>query len=109
MSRLGAIIKRVHGDKVRPDSDEVIDAVDRRLKNRTNGNRSATRNGSGNWKHTVQDVLANRRVRHIAALVLLGLLVLFFLAESVFQYNLLTSWEVVTDARRADLDRGDRL
>ncbi|MFC1462023.1 LemA family protein [Verrucomicrobiota bacterium] len=103
MSRLGAIIKKVHGDEVKPASDEVVEAVDRKLSRRTNGNRN--RNGNGNWKQTIQDVLANRRVRHIALVTVLGLVVLFFLAESVFQYNLLTSWEVVTDARRADFHR----
>ena len=103
MSRLGAIIKRVHGDKVKPASQEVIETVDRRLGRRVNGDRHAGRNGK--WKQSVRDMLANRRVRHISAVVFLGLLVLFFLAESVLQYNLLTSWEVVTEARRADLER----
>ena len=101
MSRLGAIIRRVHGDDVKSASQKTIETVDRRLRNRTNGNRR----GSENWKQTVHDVLASRRVRHIALVVLLGLLVLFFLAESVFQYNLLTSWEVVAEARRADFEQ----
>lgn len=101
MSRLGAIIRKVHGDKVKSSTDEVVATVDRNLSRRTNGHR----NGNGKWKQTVHDVMANRRVRHIALVVLLGLVVLFFLAESVFQYNLLTSWEVVADARRADLDQ----
>lgn len=87
MSRIGAIVKKIYG--LRPD-------------------RAAPEKRSHEWKRRIQkfrDVATSRRSLTTVIIIVIILFVVFIIAESIFQYNLLCSWEVVTEARQADVDK----
>ncbi len=93
MSRIGAVVKRLYGDQVKPASNNSgadMDVKSSRRENKLTKFRKA---------------LGNRRTVVWTIKIVVVLVALFVAAESVFQFNRLTSWHVVVTARRADLDR----
>jgi LemA protein len=93
MSRIGAVVKRLYGDQVKPahnNSGADMDAKPSRRENKLMKFRKA---------------LGRQRTLIWTIRIVVVLVVLFIFAESIFQYNRLTSWHVVVSARRADLDR----
>ena len=95
MSRIGAIVKRLYGEDV---------------KSSTNVNKAgAGMNERPNRKKiklaTFKKALGSRRTAVWTIRIVVILVVLVIIAESVFQYNRLTSWNTVVIARRADVDR----
>ena len=95
MSRIGAIVKRLYGEDV---------------KSSVNGNKAGAemnerpRRKAGKLE-TFKKALSSRRAAVWTIRIVVVLVVLFILAESIFQYNRLVSWETVVMARRADVDR----
>lgn len=88
MSRIGAIIRRVYGRQLGKTEQKEKRKVEWAVRMRK-----------------LREVVTNRRALTVGVAILTVLFVLFVVAEAIFQYNLLCSWQVVTDARRADVDR----
>ncbi|MHC4172283.1 MAG: LemA family protein [Planctomycetota bacterium] len=95
MSRIGAIVRRLYAEELKP-------AV-----NANNGVGNTNERSSRKKRKLValKQRLGNQRTVVWGIRIAVILVVLFIAAESVFQFNRLTSWDVVVTARRADLDR----
>jgi LemA protein len=93
MSRIGAIVKKLYQEELNPTANKAAGTKDEggsRMRKKFR----ALKNALGSWRTAVW-----------AIRIVVVLVVLFIVAESIFQYNRLTSWQVVVTARRADLDR----
>jgi len=89
MSRLGAIVRRLYGDEVRPAAGNSVKQ-------------------SGRLRRKLEDLsdaLSRRPTVLWIVRVVVILLALVIAAEGIFQYNRLQSWSTSVQARRADVDR----
>ena len=93
MSRIGAIVKKLYGEEVKPVTNNIGAAMN------TKTNRKKRR--FENFKNA----LGNRRTVVWIIRIVIVLVVLLIVAESVFQFNRFASWQTKVTARRADLDR----
>ena len=94
MSRIGAIVRRLYGEELKPATNNPGGTMDERVSKKKKRKLTA-----------FKKVLSNRRTVVWIIRVAVVLVALVVLAEGVFQFNRLTSWNVVVEARRADLDR----
>lgn len=93
MSRIGAVVKRLYGDQVKPaynNSGADMDAKPSRRQKKLTKFRKA---------------LGNRRTQIWTIRVIVVLFALLIAAESVFQFNRFAAWQTKVTARRADVDR----
>jgi LemA protein len=93
MSRIGAVVKRLYGDQVKPaynNSGADMDVKPSRRENRLTKIRKA---------------LGNRRTVVWITKIVVVLFALFVAGESVFQFNRLVSWHTKVMARWADVER----
>ncbi len=95
MSRIGAIVKRLYGEDIKP-SVKV---------NKAGAGMNERPNRKTNKLTAFKKALGNRRTVIWTIRIVVVLFVLFVVAESVYQFNLLVSWETVGMARRADVER----
>ncbi len=89
MSRLGAIVRRLYGDEVKPAAGKVIKQ-------------------GGRLRRKLEDLgdaLGRRPTLLWVVRIVVLLLALVVVAEGVFQYNRLQAWKTTVLARRADIDR----
>lgn len=89
MSRIGAIVRRVYGDEVKPTAKKVMkqsSMLRRKFED-------------------LSDALSRRPLVLWISRIIVILLVLFIVAEGIFQYNRLQAWNTTVQARRADVDR----
>ncbi len=95
MSRIGAIVKRLYGEDVKPSVNV----------NKAGAGMNERPNRKKNKLTAFKKALGNRRTVIWTIRIVVVLFVLFVVAESVYQFNLLVSWETVGMARRADVER----
>lgn len=95
MSRIGAIVRRLYGEELKPDANnkKVAGTINERPRDKR---RKLT---------AFKNALSNRRTVVWVIRIAVVLVALFIVAEGVSQFNRLTSWHVVVAARRADLER----
>ncbi len=89
MSRLGAIVRRLYGDEVKPAAGNSVKQ-------------------SGRLRRKLEDLsdaLSRRPTVLWIVRVVVILLALVIAAEGIFQYNRLQTWHTSVQARRADVDR----
>jgi len=89
MSRLGAIVRRLYGDEVKPAASK------------------ATKH-SGRLRRKLEDLndaLSRRPTVLWVVRIVVLLLAAFVVIEGIFQYNRLQAWNTTVLARRADVDR----
>jgi LemA protein len=96
MSRIGAVVRKLYGEELAPAANmKAVGAADERPPSKSKRRKLTA----------FKNALGNRRTVIWVIRIAVILVVLFILAEGVFQYNRLTSWEVVVTARRADFER----
>jgi len=95
MSRIGAIVRRLYEEDLNrlPDADKSGGGTNPRPDRQT---KKLT---------ALKKALGDKRTKVWAARIVLVMVVLFIVAESVFQFNRLASWETAVAARRADVNR----
>lgn len=96
MSRIGAIVKKLYGEEVKPVTNNIGAAMNAK----TNRKKRKKRRFE-NFKNA----LGSRRTVVWIIRIVIVLVVLFIAAESIFQFNRFASWQTKVTARRADLDR----
>jgi len=89
MSRIGAIVRRLYGDEVKPVASKVIKHTGRLRRKLEDLNDAISRRPTLLW---------------VVRIVVL-LLAAFVVIEGIFQYNRLQAWNTTVLARRADVDR----
>jgi len=93
MSRIGAIVRRLYGEELKPAASKAVGTMDERS---SRMRRKVT---------ALKNALGKQRIAIWTIRIVVVLVALFVVAESVYQYNLLASWQTKTMARRADVDR----
>ena len=96
MSRIGAIVKKLYGEEVKPVTNNIGAAMNAKT-NRKNRKKRRFEN--------FKSALGSRRTVAWIIRIVIVLVVLFIAAESIFQFNRFASWQTKVTARRADLDR----
>lgn len=96
MTRIGAIVKKLYGEDIK-SSGNVDD--------KAGGGMNKRPNRKKNKLATFKKALGSRRTAVWAIRITVVLVILFIIAESIFQFNRLASWNTVVAARRADVDR----
>jgi len=94
MRRMGAIVRRLY-------AEELKSAPDKRSASPAPGRWSGTRRRLSR----IRKAIFRRRSVVWALRIIAILTLLFVVAETIFQFNRLTSWNTVVMARRADVDR----
>ncbi len=95
MSRIGAIVRRLYAEELKPATNA----------NNAGGTMDERQSRKKRRFTAIKEALANQRKVVWGIRIVVVLVVLFILAEGIFQFNRLTSWHVVVTARRADLER----
>jgi len=95
MSKIGTIVKRLYGEDVEPSVN--VNKAGAGMNERPSRKKTKLT--------TFKKALGSRRTAVWAIRIGVVLVVLFIIAESIFQYNRLASWKTVVLARRADVDR----
>ena len=95
MSRIGAIVKRLYGEEIEPSANV----------NKSGAGMNERPNRKKNKLTTFKKALGSRRTAVWAIRIVVVLVVLFIIAESIFQYNRFAAWQTKVNARRADVDR----
>ncbi len=93
MNRIGAIVRKLYQEELKPAANNTGGSVDRkpgRIKRRLIAFKKA---------------LGNRRTVIWIVRIVVILTALVAIVESVFQFNRLTAWRTVVMARRADVER----
>ncbi len=93
MSRIGAIVKKLYGEEVKPVTNNIGAAM------------NAKTNRKKRRFENFKNALGSRRTVAWIIRIVIVLVVLFIAAESIFQFNRFASWQTKVMARRADLDR----
>ena len=93
MSRIGAIVRRLYGEELKPAANKAAGTKDER------GSRMRRK------LTALKNALGKRRTVVWIIRIVVVLVALFVVAESVFQFNRLVSWHTKVMARRADVDR----
>lgn len=95
MSRIGAIVKRIYGEDVQPSANvNKAGAVMNTRPNRKESKLTA-----------LKKTLSSRRTGVWVVRIAVTLVILFIVAESIFQYNRFAAWQTKVAARLADVDR----
>ncbi|MFC1675473.1 LemA family protein [Planctomycetota bacterium] len=89
MSRIGAIVRRLYGDEVKPAASKVVKQGGR-LRRKL---------------EDLNDALSRRPTLLWVVRIVVLLLAAFVVIEGIFQYNRLQAWNTTVLARRADVDR----
>jgi LemA protein len=89
MSHLGALVRRMYGDEVKPADNKVVKKKGR-LRRKL---------------EDLGDALSRRPTVLWVIRIVVILLTLFVVIEGIFQYNRLQAWNTTVLARRADVDR----
>ena len=95
MSRIGAIVKRLYGEEIEPSVNV----------NKSGAGMNERPSRKKNKLTTFKKALGSRRTAVWAIRIVVVLVVLFIIAESIFQYNRFAAWQTKVNARRADVDR----
>ncbi len=95
MSRIGAIVKRLYGEDVKPSTN--VNKVGAGMNERPNRNK--------NKLTAFKKALGSRKTAIWAIRIAVAVVVLFIAAESVFQFNRFAAWQTKVTARRADVNR----
>ncbi len=95
MSRIGAIVRRLYAEELKPATNA----------NNAGGTMDERPSRKKRRFTAIKEALASQRKVVWGIRIVVVLVVLFILAEGIFQFNRLTSWQVVVAARRADLER----
>ncbi len=93
MSRIGAIVKKLYGEEVKPVTNNIGTAM------------NAKKNRKKRRFENFKNALGSRRTVVWIIRIVIVLVVLFIAIESIFQFNRFASWDTKVTARRADLDR----
>jgi len=97
MSRIGAVVRRLYGEELKPATNA--------------NNVGGTMDGRPSRKRKRKKLISLKKRLSSQRTVIWGiriaviLVALFVAAESIFQFNRLTSWYVIVTARRADIER----
>ena len=100
MSRIGVIVRRLYGDELKPAANNA----GRNTGERPSRKRRKFMVFKGKFTAFKKALSNQRRVIWLIRIAVV-LVALFIIAEGIFQFNRLTSWQVIVTARRADLDR----
>jgi LemA protein len=93
MSRIGAVVKRLYGDEVKPAYNNT-------------GADMGVKPGRRQKKLTkFREALGQRKTLIWTVRIIIILFVLFIAAESIFQFNRFASWQTKVAARKADVER----
>ena len=93
MSRIGAIVKKLYGEEIKPAANKAVGTKDER-------------GGRMRRKLTaLKNALGKRRTVVWTTRIVVVLVALFVVAEAVFQFNRFAAWETKVMARRADVER----
>ncbi|MHC4075614.1 MAG: LemA family protein [Planctomycetota bacterium] len=95
MSRIGAIVKRLYGEDINPSANV----------NKAGAGMNSRLNRKKNKLTAFKKALGSRRTAVWAIRIVAVLVVLFVVAESIFQYNRFAAWGTKVLARRADVNR----
>lgn len=95
MSRIGAIVKRLYGEDVKPSANV----------NKAGAGMNSRPNRKESRLTTFKKTLSSRKTAVWAIRIAVVLVVLFIVAESIFQYNRFAAWNTKVMARLADVDR----
>lgn len=93
MSRIGAIVRRLYAEELRPAFNKGAETTEIKRKVKR-----------GKLKSFKNALSKRRTIRWIVSIATV-LAVILVVAESIFQFNRLVSWQTVVMARRADVDR----
>ena len=93
MSRIGAIVRKLYGEEVKPVTNNIGAAM--------NSKKNRKKRRFENFKNA----LGSRRTVVWIIRIVIVLVVLFIVAESIFQFNRFASWQTKVMARRADIER----
>ncbi len=93
MSRIGAIVKKLYGEEVKPVTNNIGAAM------------NAKTNRKKRRFENFKNALGSRRTVVWIIRIVIVLVVLFIVAESIFQFNRFASWQTKVMARRADVER----
>jgi LemA protein len=96
MKRIGAIVKRLYGEDVKPSANNI---------NKAGAAMNERPNRKENRLTTLKKALGSRRTMVWTIRIVVVLVVLFIVAESIFQYNRFAAWQTKVNARRADVNR----
>jgi len=96
MSRIGAIVKKLYGEEVKPVTNNIGAAMNAK----TNRKKRKKRRFE-NFKNA----LGSRRTMAWIIRIVIVLVVLFIAAESIFQFNRFAAWKTKVMARQADVER----
>ena len=93
MSRIGAIVRRLYGEELKPAANKATGTRDERP-------------GRMRRKLTaLKNALGKRRTVVWVIRIIVVLAALFVVAEAVFQFNRFAAWKTKVMARRADVER----
>ena len=95
MSRIGAIVKRLYGEDVKPSTNV----------NKAGAGMNERPSRKKNKLTTFKKALGSRKTAVWAIRIAVVLVILFIIAESIFQFNRFAAWQTKVNARRADIDR----
>jgi LemA protein len=93
MSRIGAIVRKLYGEEVKPVTNNIGAVM--------NSKKNSKKRRFENFKNA----LGSRRTVVWIMRIVIVLVVLFIVAESIFQFNRFASWQTKVMARRADVER----
>jgi len=93
MSRIGAIVRKLYGDELKPAVNKAAGTKDK------SGGRMRRKLAS------LKEALGKRRTVVWITRIVVVLVALFVVAEAIFQFNRFAAWETKVMARRADLER----
>ncbi len=93
MKRMGTIVRRLYAEELKSDT------------NGRNGSAKARRPGSAGKLSSLKNSLSKKRTVVWVVRIAVILIVVAVIAETVFQFNRLASWQTVVVARKADVDR----
>ena len=93
MSRIGAIVKKLYGEEVKPVTTNIGAAM------------NAKANRKKRRFENFKNALGSRRTVAWIIRIVIVLVVLFIAAESIFQFNRFAAWQTKVMARQADVER----
>ena len=93
MSRIGAIVRKLYGEEVKPVTNNIGAAM------------NAKTNRKKRRFENFKNALGSRRTVVWIIRIVIVLVVLFIVAESIFQFNRFASWQTKVMARMADIER----
>ena len=95
MSRIGAIVKRLYGEDLKPPVND----------NKAGAGMNERPNRKESRLTTFKKVLGSRRTTVWAIRILVVLVILFLITACIVQYNRFATWHTTVEARRAGVER----